>query len=196
MPLKNLVDQVPFLPPGALVSVTASPNKGIEATLDWAVRLQAAGFRAIPHLSARMIRDRAHLAELLGRARSGDLTRAFIVGGDADEPGEYLDGLSLLRAMTELGHPFATSAARRYPQGHPDIPEPALLGALRDKAPYVEHATTQIDVRADAVARLWSARRARGIRARLRRSACQASPIPRSCCRSRRGSGSRTRSDS
>ena len=35
--------------------MTASPNKGIDATLDWAIRLQADGFRAIPHLSARMI---------------------------------------------------------------------------------------------------------------------------------------------
>ena len=37
LPLKNLPDQVPHLPAGARVSVTASPAKGIDATLDWAV---------------------------------------------------------------------------------------------------------------------------------------------------------------
>ena len=71
LPLKNLPDQVPHLPPGARVSVTASPAKGIDATVDWAARLQADGFRAIPHLSARMIADRATLAELLDAGARG-----------------------------------------------------------------------------------------------------------------------------
>jgi methylenetetrahydrofolate reductase (NADPH) len=145
LPLKNLPDQIPALPAGARVSVTASPNKGIDATVDWAAQLQADGFRAIPHLSARMIPDRAKLEELLGRAREAGLTHGFVVGGDADEPGEYLDGLSLLRAMQEIGHPFATLGCPGYPNGHADIPDEALETALRDKAPFVQHVTSQMD---------------------------------------------------
>jgi methylenetetrahydrofolate reductase (NADPH) len=145
LPLKNLPDQIPHLPAGARVSVTASPNKGIDATLDWAAQLQADGFRAIPHLSARMIPTRDKLAELLDRARAAGLTHAFVVGGDADEPGEYLDGLSLLQAMTELGHPFTTIGCPAYPNGHADIPDAALETALRDKAPFVAHVTSQMD---------------------------------------------------
>ncbi len=162
LPLKNLPDQIPHLPAGALVSVTASPAKGIDATLDWAARLQAEGFRAIPHLSARMIADRAKLEELLARARDAGITRAFVVGGDADEPGEYLDGLSLLRAMGELGHPFETLGCPAYPQGHLDIPDEALMGALRDKAAYVAHVTTQLDFDTKAIAAWVRARRAEG----------------------------------
>jgi methylenetetrahydrofolate reductase (NADPH) len=145
LPLKNLPDQIQHLPSGARVSVTASPNKGIDATLDWAAQLQADGFRAIPHLSARMIPTRDKLAELLDRARAAGLTHAFVVGGDADEPGEYLDGLSLLQAMTELGHPFTTIGCPAYPNGHADIPDAALETALRDKAPFVAHVTSQMD---------------------------------------------------
>ena len=162
LPLKSLPDQIPHLPPGALVSVTASPAKGIDATVDWTARLQADGFRAIPHLSARMIADRDILAGLLSRAHEAGLSRAFVVGGDADEPGEYLDGLSLLRAMTELGHPFTTLGCPGYPQGHPDIPDKALAQALVDKAPYVAHVTTQMDFDAAAIARWVRARRAEG----------------------------------
>ena len=162
LPLKNLADQVPHLPRGARVSVTASPAKGIDATVDWAIRLQADGFRAIPHLSARMIASRSVLADLLERAREGGLTHGFVVGGDADEPGEYLDGLSLIRSMTELGHPFATLGCPAYPQGHPDIPDEALAQALRDKAPYVGHVTTQMDFDTGAIARWVRARRAEG----------------------------------
>lgn len=163
LPLKSITDQVPHLPRGALVSVTASPAKGIDATVDWAGRLQADGFRAIPHLSARMIASRSVLEGLLGRAREAGLTRAFVVGGDADEPGEYLDGLSLLRAMTELGQPFETIGCPGYPQGHPDIPDSALAQALVDKAPYVHHVTTQMDFSAEAVARWVHARRTEGL---------------------------------
>ena len=162
LPLKSIGDQVPHLPPGARVSVTASPAKGIDATLDWAIRLQGDGFRAIPHLSARMIASRSLLGGLLSRARDGGLTHAFVVGGDADEPGEYLDGLALLRAMTELGHPFTTIGCPAYPNGHPDIPTEALAGALRDKAAYVDHVTTQMDFDTKTIAAWVRARRAEG----------------------------------
>lgn len=162
LPLKSIGDQVPHLPSGARVSVTASPAKGIDTTVDWAIRLRADGFRAIPHLSARMIPTRSALAGLLERAREGGLTHAFVVGGDADEPGEYLDGLSLLRAMTELGHPFTTIGCPAYPNGHPDIPAGALAQALIDKAPYVAHVTTQMDFDAKTIAAWVRGRRAEG----------------------------------
>jgi methylenetetrahydrofolate reductase (NADPH) len=164
LPLKNLPEQIPHLPAGARVSVTASPAKGIDATLDWAVRLQADGFRAIPHLSARMIADRATLSGLLDRAREGGLTHAFVVGGDADEPGEFLDGLSLLTAMDELGHPFGTLGCPGYPQGHPDIPDEALESALHDKARFVDHVTTQMDFDVKAIAAWVQRERAGGLR--------------------------------
>ena len=64
IPLKNVHEQAAALSRGATVSVTASPAKGIEATVELAIELEATGLRAIPHLSARMIRNRAHLAEL------------------------------------------------------------------------------------------------------------------------------------
>jgi methylenetetrahydrofolate reductase (NADPH) len=164
LPLKSIGDQIAHLPAGARVSVTASPAKGIDATLDWAIRLHADGFRAIPHLSARMIGSRAVLEGLLIRARDAHLSHAFVVGGDADEPGEYLDGLSLLRAMTDLGHPFTTIGCPAYPQGHPDIPDDALAGALRDKATYVAHVTTQMDFDTKAIASWVRARRTEGFR--------------------------------
>ena len=164
LPLKNLPEQIPHLPASARVSVTASPAKGIDATVDWAVTLQADGFRAIPHLSARMIPDGATLARLLDRAREGGLTHAFVVGGDADEPGEYLDGLSLLTAMEELGHPFSTLGCPGYPQGHPDIPDDALESALREKARFVDHVTTQMDFDVKAIASWVRREREAGLR--------------------------------
>lgn len=163
IPLKNVRDQAAALPRGAEISVTASPGKGIEATVELAIELEATGLRAIPHLSARMIRDRAHLAELLTRLRDAGIDRAFVVGGDADEPGEFLDGLSLLRAMADLGQAPSELGCPCYPQGHPDIPDEALAQALRDKAPFVQYMTTQLCFDPKAIASFIADRRAEGV---------------------------------
>ena len=163
IPLKNVRDQAAALPRGAEVSVTASPGKGIEATVELAIELEATGLRAIPHLSARMIRDRAHLATLLARLHDAGIDRAFVVGGDADEPGEFLDGLSLLRAMADLGQSPAELGCPCYPQGHPDIPDDALARALRDKAPLVQYMTTQLCFDPKAIAGFIAEQRADGI---------------------------------
>ena len=49
---------------GFTVTVTASPSKGLEATLELAERLAAAGYDVVPHLAARMISGRSELAEI------------------------------------------------------------------------------------------------------------------------------------
>ena len=163
IPLKNVREQAAALPRGAAVSVTASPAKGIEATVELAIELEGSGLRAIPHLSARMIRDRGHLATLLSRLRDAGIDRAFVVGGDADEPGEFLDGLSLLRGMADLGQAPSELGCPCYPQGHPDIPDEALAQALRDKAPFVQYMTTQLCFDPKAIASFVAARHAEGI---------------------------------
>src|SRR5688572_15824408 len=102
VPLRNALEQAAHLPAGATVSVTASPAKGVEATVALCEQLQARGFRAVPHLSARMVRDRSHLSDLIAWLEGAGVDRAFVVGGDAKEPGAYPDGLSLLREMAEI----------------------------------------------------------------------------------------------
>ena len=91
IPLRNAMDQAALLPAGATVSVTASPAKGIEATVALCEQLQAHGFRAVPHVSARMIRDRAHLADLIawlrGRRRRSRLRRRWRRQGARRVPG-------------------------------------------------------------------------------------------------------------
>jgi methylenetetrahydrofolate reductase (NADH) len=159
LPLKNAIDLAAHLPPGSRVSVTASPAKGIEATLALADSLRAAGHRAVPHLSARMIRDRSHLTEIVGWLRSAGITRAFVVGGDAKDPGDYPDGLSLLRDMAEIGHPLTEIGVPCYPEGHAFIPNAALLEALREKARFATYMTTQMCFDPKAIeVWLWSRR--------------------------------------
>jgi methylenetetrahydrofolate reductase (NADPH) len=163
IPLKTSMDQAALLPAGATVSVTASPAKGIEATIALCEQLQAHGFRAVPHVSARMIRDRAHLADLIAWLEGAGVDRAFVVGGDAKEPGAYPDGLSLLREMAEIGHPLGEIGIPGYPQGHAFISDGPLLEVLRAKTAFASYITTQLCFDPLAIGQWIAARRAEGI---------------------------------
>jgi methylenetetrahydrofolate reductase (NADPH) len=163
VPIKHAMDQAALLPDGSTVSVTASPAKGIEATVALCAELQLAGFTAVPHVSARMIRDRAHLVDLVAWLDSAAVRRIFVVGGDAKEPGDYPDGLSLLRELGETGHSFADVGIPGYPQGHAFIADSVLLDALRAKAPFATYLTTQLCFDPVAIARWIADRRADGL---------------------------------
>jgi methylenetetrahydrofolate reductase (NADPH) len=163
IPLKNALDQAAFLPAGATVSVTASPAKGIDATVALCEQLQAGGFRAVPHLSARMVRDRQHLCDLVAWLEGAGVRRAFIVGGDEKEPGDFPDGLSLLREMAEIGHPLDEIGIPCYPQGHAFIADGVLLEALRDKAAFAAYMTTQLCFDPGAIDSWIRERRADGV---------------------------------
>jgi methylenetetrahydrofolate reductase (NADPH) len=144
IPLGSILAKAEALPEGAAVTVTASPSHGIEATFELAEKLAARGHDVTPHLSAHMIRDRAHLQELLDRARSASITKAFVVGGDARDKGEFHDGVMLLHAIDELGHPFTEIGVPSYPEGHPDIADDVLLAALKEKQEIATSMTTQM----------------------------------------------------
>jgi methylenetetrahydrofolate reductase (NADPH) len=164
IPLKTSMAQAAFLPAGSTVSVTASPAKGIEATVALCEQLQTAGFRAVPHLSARMVRDRAHLVDLIAWLEGAGVDRAFVVGGDAKEPGAYPDGLTLLREMAEIGHPLSEIGIPAYPQGHAFIADGPILEALHAKAAFASYMTTQLCFDPGAIATWIAARRAEGLR--------------------------------
>src|SRR5690606_15013607 len=135
--------QASHLSPRSRVSVTASPNLTLDDTIDLAQDLVQDGFRVTPHLSARMVQNRAHLNHLMDRLADLEVERVFVVGGDADEPGEFFDGLSLLEAMAEIGHDYQVGIPS-YPEGHPDIPDNLLIKALVDKAPFASWMTSQM----------------------------------------------------
>ncbi len=163
IPLRNLDAQADALPDRAAVSVTASAARGIEATVAASERLAERGFRVTPHLSARLIRDRDHLRALLDRLVAARISRVFVIGGDADEPGAFPDALSLLRAIGETGVRFDEVGIAAYPEGHPDIPAARLLEALAAKQPFATSMTTQLCFDPEAIRRWLQARRDDGI---------------------------------
>jgi len=129
---------VTHLLPGRTVTVTASPSKGLEATLALTERLAARGYDVVPHLAARMIAGRSELAEIADRLRGSGVTTVFVPAGDADPVGSYAGSLDLLADLVAIGSPFAEVGITGYPESHPTIHDDVTVQTMWDKR---RHAT-------------------------------------------------------
>lgn len=164
LPLPGTLDRAAALPPGSTVTVTSSPRRGVDATIELAEGLSRNGFRAVPHLAARQFADRAQLAGVLDRLDTAGVRDVFVVAGDAPQPaGEFPDGLALLRAMADLGHRMPAVGVPSYPDGHPSVADDLLWELLRDKQPHATYTVTQMCFDADAVCAFAARARSRGI---------------------------------
>ena len=155
---------VDWVPPGMTVTVTASPARGLDATLDLTERLAARGYRVVPHLSARLVVDDAHLATIVTRLLACGVDDVFVPAGDADPPaGRFDSALPLLSRLTEMGRPFARVGITGYPESHPHIKDDITVQAMWDKRHHSSYIVSNLCFD-PAVLRKWVARiRARGV---------------------------------
>jgi methylenetetrahydrofolate reductase (NADPH) len=122
------------VPRDVIITITASPRRGIEATIDLAERLGRHGYQVVPHISARLIRDDAHLREVLGRVAAIGRREIFVVAGDAKEPaGEFPDSVSLLTALMAEPHGMREIGVTGYPERHSFIDDDLTIQAMWDK---------------------------------------------------------------
>jgi methylenetetrahydrofolate reductase (NADPH) len=164
-PAASTADQVTeWVPAGMTVTVTASPAKGLDATLDLTERLARHGYRVVPHVSARLVADDAHLADIVARLTACGVDDVFVPAGDADPPaGRFDSALSLLTRLTEMGRPFARVGITGYPQSHPRIGDDITVQAMWDKRHHSSYIVSNLCFD-PAVLRRWIDRiRARGV---------------------------------
>jgi len=164
LPTSSIEDKVlEHVPLDRVLAVTASPSKGLEPTLDLTERLTGHGYVVVPHLAARMVRDRSQLSEICDRLVGKGIARVFVPGGDADPPGGYADALSLLEDLAALGNPFPQVGITGYPESHPTIADDLTIQSMWDKRRYATHVVSNLTFD-PAVLAAWARRmRARGI---------------------------------
>jgi methylenetetrahydrofolate reductase (NADPH) len=153
LPLDGIEDQVrEHLGTEVKVTITASPRRGLEATLALSERLAQAGYPVVPHLSARLIRDRPHLEEAVARLRAAGVRELFVPAGDATEPGEFHGAAELLEAMGPLREQFDDIGITGYPESHHLISDEETIQAMFAKAPMATCIISQICFDAGVIA--------------------------------------------
>ncbi len=139
-----LANVASLVPREVTITVTASPRRGLPATIRLAVELARIGFHAVPHLSARMIRDRHELGQILETLQSAGITEAFVIAGDVREPaGQFPDAVSLLAALP-ADHGLTAIGVTGYPESHPFIHDDVTIQAMWDKRRFATYIVSNL----------------------------------------------------
>jgi methylenetetrahydrofolate reductase (NADPH) len=135
LPTEDVEERVlATVPREVTMTITASPRRGIGATIDLAERLAGHGYAVVPHLSARLIRDESHLKEVLAALAAMGIKDVFVIAGDAREPaGRFPDSVSLLEAMRDEQHSLSDIGVTGYPERHSFIDDDLTIQAMWDK---------------------------------------------------------------
>ena len=163
IPMKNTAEKARDLPAGATVSVTASPGKGMMATVELCESLASDGYRIIPHISARLTESHDELVTVVERVRDAGATEVFVIGGDVEVGSEFPDAMAVLRALDDLDHPFERIGVGSYPEGHPSIPDDVLRRSLLEKQEFATHMVTQMCFDPDKIHHWLRQERAAGV---------------------------------
>lgn len=167
-PTPTILERLLNVPRHSYVSITCSPSHGIEATLRLTEELRSLPeerrLKLIPHIAARMVRDRGHLREILRRLDELRVESIFVPGGDAARPaGDYDCSLDLLRDIADIGHAIEDIGVAAHPEGHPLVAPQELRRLLLAKQPYATYFVTQMCFDADALVRWLLEMRAAGV---------------------------------
>jgi methylenetetrahydrofolate reductase (NADPH) len=153
-----------WVPAGMTVTVTASPVKGLDATVELTERLAARGYRVVPHLAARSVASDAHLAGIVARLKAAGVDDVFVPGGDAPHPAGPFDGaLPLLERLDEMGRPFSRIGITGYPESHPKIHDDITVQAMWDKRKHASYIVSNVCFDAARLGRWIQRIRVRGI---------------------------------
>jgi methylenetetrahydrofolate reductase (NADPH) len=153
-----------WIPGGMTVTVTASPVKGLDATIELTERLAARGYRVVPHLAARSVADQAHLDGIVARLKAAGCDDVFVPGGDAPHPaGPFDSALPLLERLAEMGNPFSRIGITGYPESHPKIHDDVIIQAMWDKRRYASYIVSNVCFDAARLGRWIQRIRTRGV---------------------------------
>jgi methylenetetrahydrofolate reductase (NADPH) len=161
---------------GTEVYVAFTPRDTHHGIVDTAIRLQAAGFVPVPHVTARKVASFTQLNDFLARlAGEAGVTRALVLGGDADRPtGPYRSSLQALESGLFQRHGIRRIGLACYPEAHRKIDAAALDEALAAKLDLVRRAgleawlVSQFCFEAAPIVRFAERLRAEGVDAPLR----------------------------
>jgi len=139
-----------LLPAGTRVYIAHIEGTPIADMVATARRLNAEGFAVMPHFPARIIPDRATLADWIARYQGeADVRQALLLGGGVTTPAGDFDS-SMQMIETGLFDGFARLHVAGHPEGNKDIDRDGgdriVLQALKWKQAFADRSDAQMAI--------------------------------------------------
>ena len=136
------------LNPGTEVFLTWIPGTNPMDMVEAAIRLRRSGLEPVPHVGARHLESSAQLDQFAARlAGEAGVDRVLLIGGDRTQPaGPYDSSLAVMQAGAFQKRGITRMAIAGFPEGNPNIPEPALEAALRTKVRFAASVGLQLSI--------------------------------------------------
>lgn len=139
-----------ILPKGTRVYIAHIDGTPIEDMVRTARRLADEGFQVMPHFPARIIKDRAQLANWIAQYQGeADVKQGLLLGGGVNAPaGEFSDSMQLIESGLFDGFEHLHIAG--HPEGNrdidPDGSDKMVMQALKWKQAFSERTDAQVAI--------------------------------------------------
>ena len=137
-----------LLPRGTRVYIAHIEGTPIEDMVATAKRIATEGFDVMPHFPARIIPDRATLADWINRYQTeAGVTQALLLGGGVNTPaGDFHSSMQLIE--TGLFSDFKRLHVAGHPEGNKDIAggEAVIMDALRWKQDFANRTDAKMAI--------------------------------------------------
>jgi methylenetetrahydrofolate reductase (NADPH) len=131
---KSLEEMARILPAGFPVYVANTPKTSPDDVVRVALRIQALGLMASPHVIARRVVDAQRLRERLRVLAAGGVQQVLLVAGDIAIPDPaFTSTLELLESGVVQDAGIRRIGIAGHPEGHPVVPDEVLWAALERK---------------------------------------------------------------
>lgn len=139
-----------LLPKGTRVYIAHIEGTPIEEMVATAKRLNAEGFPVMPHFPARIIPDRATLADWIARYKGeADVKQALLLGGGVNTPAGEFDA-SMQLVGTGLFDGFERLHVAGHPEGNKDIDKDGgdaiVMQALKWKQDFADRSDAKMAI--------------------------------------------------
>lgn len=121
------------LRPGTAVYLTFLPHVAWADTVKATLAVAEAGMRPVPHLAARAVPDHATLRRMLTDLAEVGVTDLLLVAGSSAPAGPFHDTIEILGSGALEAAGITRVGVAGHPEGHPDVPDDALMAALTTK---------------------------------------------------------------
>jgi methylenetetrahydrofolate reductase (NADPH) len=136
------------LSPGTEVFLTWIPGTDPMHMVGPAAQLRRAGLLPVPHVGARHLESAAQLEQLAARlVGDAGVDRVLVIGGDRAKPaGPYDSSLAVMQTGVFQQRGVTRMAVTGFPEGNPNISEPALEEALTAKINFARNSGLQLSI--------------------------------------------------